>query len=264
LEHPVTIGQIREFFVQNLLNKFLPSGLTVGSGKIISSFKEKMSNQIDIIVFDNRFPKFSMTGNPFNSLYPVEGVVATIEVKTKLNKNTLKEGLNNCYSVYNLPFITDWGDCNTSLNKLMKAQKLSKKEAGRALSWKLGPRTYIFAFEGYKDNDKALLETVYDWINENKIEVKHHCTMLPRIIVGEGIVGVSNDDIISVRNKFMVFKTKIRFGILASHLLSVIADRFKPRYERYNVCFSTKGYNIINLYLDELIKKNTMGITRLD
>ena len=46
LDHNPTIGQIREFFVQNILSNFLPSGLTVGSGQIISSLNDEISKQI--------------------------------------------------------------------------------------------------------------------------------------------------------------------------------------------------------------------------
>ncbi|KKM85855.1 hypothetical protein LCGC14_1284880 [marine sediment metagenome] len=68
LEHNATVGQIREFFVKNVFEKFLPSEVTVGSGQILSSKDDELSKQIDIIIYDNRFPKFSITSSEMNAL----------------------------------------------------------------------------------------------------------------------------------------------------------------------------------------------------
>jgi len=43
MDHNATVGEIREFFVQEVLSKILPPSVTVGSGKVISSSREKIS-----------------------------------------------------------------------------------------------------------------------------------------------------------------------------------------------------------------------------
>jgi len=90
LEHRLTNGQLKELFVSNILRSFLPNQYGVGSGIIINKDGEQ-SNQTDILIYDNRFlPPFINEQNI--GVYPVESVIATIEVKSKLNK-TGKEGL---------------------------------------------------------------------------------------------------------------------------------------------------------------------------
>lgn len=69
---------------------------------------------MDIIIFDNRCFRLSITGVTRNSLYSVEGVIATIEIKSELNSDTLKKALDNYFSVMRLPLLiqseekSDW------------------------------------------------------------------------------------------------------------------------------------------------------------
>jgi len=90
LEHGLTNGELKEIFVSKVLSHFLPSQYDLGSGVIINKDGQQ-SNQTDIIVYDKRFlPPFIKEQHI--GVYPVESVLATIEVKSKLNK-TGKEGL---------------------------------------------------------------------------------------------------------------------------------------------------------------------------
>jgi len=90
LEHHLTNGQLKELFVSNILRSFLPNQYSVGSGIIINKDDEQ-SKQTDIVIYDNRFlPPFISEQNI--GVYPVESVLATIEVKSKLNKEG-KDGL---------------------------------------------------------------------------------------------------------------------------------------------------------------------------
>lgn len=269
LEHKPTIGHIREFFIQQVLTKFLPSGLTVGSGKVMSSENDQMSKQIDIIIFDNRFPKFSITGLPFEVLYPVEGVVATIEIKSTLNSKTLKKALDNSYSVVKLSGQINHADHVRARKAIMKTQNIGEKAADQVLLWTLGPRTYIFAFEGYKENYNALAESVLEWTTEkaDKREMgNYYAPGLPRVIVGEGVTGVTRDEkfIMDGDNIFMAFQINIQFGLLASHLLAVIQDRLRPTYARLNVAYSISGHNPMRIYDKEFqtAKRTTIALDR--
>lgn len=167
LEHNATIGQIKEFLMKEVLKKFLPSGLTVGSGQVISSIDGDISKQIDIIIFDNRFPRFSVTDSSQNALYPIEGVIATIEVKTELKSDTLKEALENCYSVMKLPIETKKQDKEREIENIMnKNANLTLNNASNKLLWRVCPKTYIFAFRGYKMKYKDFSEAVRIWAQE--------------------------------------------------------------------------------------------------
>jgi len=53
LEHKLTKGELRELFVSNVLKMFLTNQFDVGSGFVINQAGIQ-SNQIDIIIYDNR------------------------------------------------------------------------------------------------------------------------------------------------------------------------------------------------------------------
>ena len=194
LRHNATIGQLREFFTKKVLTRFLPSNLTVGSGQIISTNEEQISRQIDVIIYDNDFPKFSFTGDSDNSLYPVEGVLATIELKTELYGEELKKALDNCYSVATLDIDINPNHKNELISKIMDRRGVIKEFAEGILYWGIAPRTYIFAFRGYNTKE-GLKNGVSDWYND-KLNYKGtlYNPCLPRVIVAGDVVGLARDD----------------------------------------------------------------------
>lgn len=134
------------------------------------------------------------------------------------------------------------------------------------LNWRIGPRTYIFAFRGYKNNYGQLANTVYNWIEEKEdFYCSHYAPNLPRVIVGEGVIGITRDAKIRMKkdHAFMAFQTNIRFGLLITHLLSVISDRIKPHYDIYNLSFDIQKYMPMDIYSQEIkeAKKRVLGIT---
>ncbi len=65
--------------------------LEVGAGEIISSTGFR-SGQTDIILYDRKTPSFFRRGKEIQ-VVPIEGVIATVEVKTRLNGNDLKSSI---------------------------------------------------------------------------------------------------------------------------------------------------------------------------
>jgi hypothetical protein len=89
LEHNLTKGQIREVFLQGLLKHFLPEYLGVGTGIIINT-KAHQSKQTDIVIYDSRIlPPLLVAGDP--NIFPVEAVVAVVEVKSILTLPELRK-----------------------------------------------------------------------------------------------------------------------------------------------------------------------------
>ncbi len=260
IEHGPTVGQIREFFLKSVLEKFLPSGLTVGSGKIISSRNEQISNQIDIIIFDNRFPKYSITGSSNNALYPIEGVIATIEVKSTLDSESLNNALDNCYSVMSLPLRSKHEDIEREKKKIMKQHKINEKQAKDMLFWRFLPKTYIFAFKGYKKNLKDFNNAILNWMKEKPIS--YYAPKIPNVIVGEGVIGLTHDHWIHLINNsiFSAHLIDIKFGLLASHLLSVIYDRIDTRHAYLRMPYSTEGYSVFHVYDNIIRESKSLGI----
>lgn len=93
-QHPGIRGTLHENLVRNFLREQLPQKFYLGAGQVISSNQvmdenkliQNLSNQIDIVIFDALNHPILL---PHYELYPIEGTLAVIEVKSHLNKATL-------------------------------------------------------------------------------------------------------------------------------------------------------------------------------
>ena len=87
-DHPTAKGDISENVWREVLRFYLPSRYSVESGFIIDA-KNKISEQIDCIIYDNVFtPTF---WGEYGYLYiPAEAVHAVFEIKQKVTKNNLQ------------------------------------------------------------------------------------------------------------------------------------------------------------------------------
>lgn len=87
--HPLHKGTPRESFIRNFLEAHLSENLTIGTGEIIDcdSKPGESRNQFDIVVYRKNFPKLDFGGGISGFL--AESVVATIEVKSVLDKDGL-------------------------------------------------------------------------------------------------------------------------------------------------------------------------------
>lgn len=87
-------GRYKEAILRNVIRRFLPSCLSLGTGFIIrkNNHDTKISRQIDIIVYDNTIPVLFSEGNFVITTY--KNVKAIIEVKTKISNHDLHESIN--------------------------------------------------------------------------------------------------------------------------------------------------------------------------
>ena len=89
LLHDLTKGELKELFVSKVLKSFLTSQFGIGSG-IILNRAGKQSRQMDVVIYDNWIIlPFIQEQNI--GVYPAESVIATIEVKTTLDKGALEK-----------------------------------------------------------------------------------------------------------------------------------------------------------------------------
>ncbi len=89
LKHKLTEGQLKELFLTDVLKLFLSQQFDVGSG-IVINHKGEESNQTDVIIYDRRMiPPFIQRGSV--GAYPVESVLATIEVKSTLGTSEFRK-----------------------------------------------------------------------------------------------------------------------------------------------------------------------------
>ncbi len=88
-------GRYKEIILMNYLKRVLPKNISVGTGFIRN--KDKITSQIDIIIYDNSFPLLFSEGD-FIVAVP-ENVIGIIEVKTRIEPakicEILKKANNN-------------------------------------------------------------------------------------------------------------------------------------------------------------------------
>lgn len=143
--HPNDVGGNREDILINFFNRHLPHKFkAVRGGKIFDS-DGRMSNQVDVVIYDNTVPRL---GSQNNTLYLAEGVVTAIEVKPKLTKDELKLAIKNLESI-----------------------KQIKKKIGAGIvigNYRNDVYCGIFSFESSLDF-KGILETIDSKIGNKKI-----------------------------------------------------------------------------------------------
>ena len=160
--HGDILGDARESFIRDVLSKFLPATVHVGTGQIVDA-EGNSSKQIDVIIYRKDFPILRSFGNA--DVYLVEGVLATIEVKSTLDKTKLMEALDNGLSVKNLHIHTIRASvdqfCQVAFGKSSAA--LDSREINSLATWTLPPH-YIFAYRGYTEKQAHLLaKHVVSW-----------------------------------------------------------------------------------------------------
>jgi len=96
---PTVLGHLREVFVAQLLNSFLPSTNEILKGDITDSTGSR-SNQQDVVIYDRKTPKLQLI--PGVATLFAEGVKATIEIKSNLTRQKFNEALTNVCSVKSL------------------------------------------------------------------------------------------------------------------------------------------------------------------
>ena len=106
--HPLHKGTPREAFIRQFLESHLPSTIAIGTGEIIDaqSKPNESRNQYDIILFRKNYPKLDFGGGINGFL--IESAIATIEVKSTLTKEDLKQAIKAAAAAKNLqPNVTE-------------------------------------------------------------------------------------------------------------------------------------------------------------
>ena len=84
-------GRYKEVILRNVLKRFLPQNISIGTGFILSEQKN-ISKQMDIIIYDNTYPIFFQEGDFI--ITPEHNVKGIIEVKSKITNSDIKTILN--------------------------------------------------------------------------------------------------------------------------------------------------------------------------
>ncbi|UZH02626.1 hypothetical protein OJ965_18405 [Pantoea anthophila] len=139
--HSLHKGTPREAFIREFLEAHLPSTLAIGTGEIIDSESSPNSprRQFDIVIYKRNLPKLDFGGGVSGFL--VESVIATIEVKSTLDKAGMEQAITAAY----------------------QAKRLKKNENFSFSSGYIPPAilNFIVAYDGPQQMD-----TVLNWIIE--------------------------------------------------------------------------------------------------
>lgn len=190
--HNATAGSVREFLIAELFKKFLPEIVQFGKGKVIDS-TGKMSKQIDLILFDSRFPSLRIESG--EGLYPIEGVLATVEAKTTIGStDDLNLALSNCESVMHLVQSAERGVHESMIERMrtmVKVEQCSPLDAYVKVGYLAVTPTYIFAITDGLTGE-TICHGVDEWFHRKK-HVEEKLPIMPRAIVSGHSVGVLYD-----------------------------------------------------------------------
>ena len=168
--HPNLRGGPREWFIRDFLSTHLPGTLEVGQGEVIdssSSPRPPRGNyrpQVDIVLYRKDLPKIFVAQD--HCAFLAEGVMATIEVKSQLDTEKLKQASKASL-------------CHKSLTRSIPA-------IGMGSGWR--PEhiiSYVVAFDGPPE-----VRTIATWLSELCEDFKSSPEQLPELIVilGKGVV----------------------------------------------------------------------------
>ena len=135
LENPTAVGSDREDVYRRFLERHAPRSCEAFLGGYIFDSAGHRSKQVDVILTASASPRYEMGSGP-KAIAPIEGVVASVEVKSRLDKEKLFESLENVASI---PVPTG----------PERAQKLNvpKQPVHEDWWWDL-PYKIIFAYDG--------------------------------------------------------------------------------------------------------------------
>ncbi|AYO09623.1 hypothetical protein D0784_09515 [Vibrio campbellii] len=94
--HLPTVGAVREEQIKELLSKHLPELIHVVSGQVIDS-NDLMSRQQDIVLVHKSMPRLPFAHEI--DLIFIEGVIATLEIKTNIDRRVLQSVGKNFQSI---------------------------------------------------------------------------------------------------------------------------------------------------------------------
>jgi Domain of unknown function (DUF6602) len=92
IDHPGMKGRIREIITEKLLRPILPPGVEIGNGKITDSFGN-LSAESDIVIYNRPTLPPLLYGHALG-LFPIEGCIYSIEIKSKLTASEIKDSIH--------------------------------------------------------------------------------------------------------------------------------------------------------------------------
>jgi hypothetical protein len=110
LVHKGMRGRFRELLVDALLAPWLPPYASCGTGMIVDAQdRVRESTQEDIVVFDRSLiPPVLAHPTGAEGVFPVDGVLMRIEVKSLLTKAELRSAVRAAGEIYDMEYSRPW------------------------------------------------------------------------------------------------------------------------------------------------------------
>ncbi len=255
-EHNLSKGMLREFFIKHVVKNLLPPLVEIGSGFVLDS-KNKISKQIDIIIFDTRHSRFSIDEN-LPAYYPVEGVIATIEVKSELSRAELKIALENCFSVNNLTYIINSEQKNKAIANWKTEKKWDDDIATTYVNAHVRTATFIFGYKEPESFQTILTEELTKFVREKHIKLQT-TPILPRVISTKKYIGIINDPDLAIKDvppfSYVITPVTHSLGLLISQLMLIVNNRLWPMQQEMAITTSSKYLYPAQEYIKELDPK---------
>lgn len=250
--HSTILGDARESFIRDILENFLPSSIVIGSGQIIDQYGGR-SKQIDIVIYRRDFPVLQTFGSA--DVYLVEGVLATIEVKSMLDKDNLEMALNNVKSVKDLRPKFVGPSLSYALATYFYKEDESSLTDTEQYSFKemVAPETFIFSYRGLKlDTTKKHIK---NWFT-SKEGANSNSYFLPEAISTFEVAVVKDLDGIVIpktdRNSMAIKNDAYAIRFIINKLLEQVMRKIgSPMYAQSNLQYDILGYSLLADGIDD-------------
>ncbi len=102
--HPVVKGGIREILIRDLFRPLLPSNVGIGTGQIATVTGE-LSPQQDVVIYNRRILP-PVLFEETTGIFPIESVLATVEVKTTLTAGELRSAYDAAKTIQSYSYLS--------------------------------------------------------------------------------------------------------------------------------------------------------------
>lgn len=103
INHHGVVGALRETVIRQLITPLLPSHMAASTG-IVTSYNGAQSRQCDIVIYDRRLLPPILVAEA--GLFPIEAVIAHIEIKSRLDMTELRKAHEGAVSMFRLPMMS--------------------------------------------------------------------------------------------------------------------------------------------------------------
>lgn len=209
-----TEAAVREFFWQHY-----PESVGVGHGQVVDT-RGKASSQLDVVLYDKaRTPVLFTDKEQENRLFPAEGVIAAVEVKSSLTTEDLRKSSADAKALKNLS--------RTAYHNSPVAPKGMHKLYGLQWPETAPPLFLVLAFEG------PTLETVVKTLRKEQLGTDPWERIDMACVLNRGVtLNTSPNGTYSVepRRDTLLQGNKMKKSLLFTHVLlsSAVFQMYVP------------------------------------